>query len=76
MKPISAYLGNQLEIVDTYRAGWFFRSSQGTLIWPGQKYVKVSRFWDSTGKLPLKHVFWDYYYTPSEYTFYCLQNSN
>ena len=76
MKPVSAYIGNQLTMVEEGRAWWFFKSTTGTLFWPGQKYIKVTRYWDSTGKLPLKHVSWEYYYTPAEYTLHCLQNLN
>jgi len=72
MKPISAYVGNPQEKVEEKRAWWFKRTGSGKLLWPGDKYVLVKRFFDDMGRPPIKNLSWDRIYTTKEYTVYLL----
>ena len=72
MKPISAYVGSPKETAEEKRAWWFKRSGKGRLIYPGEKYVLVKRFFDDMGRPPMKGLSWDRIYTPKEYTVYLL----
>lgn len=72
MKHIGAYLGSPQETANEFTALWFKRTGSGKLIWPGQKYVVVKRFYDDMGRPPIKNLSWDRVYTPNEYLLYQL----
>ena len=54
------------------RAFWPKKTASGKRIWPGQKYVVVSVFFDETGRPPIYGMSWDRILTPKEYTVYLL----
>jgi hypothetical protein len=55
------------------RAWWWKRTASGKLIWPGQMYVVVQRYYDNMGRPPIHGLSWDRIYTPNEYLVYQLK---
>jgi hypothetical protein len=74
MKHVSYYVGNPQEKIEEKRAWWFKRTGSGKLLWPGNKYILVKRFFDDMGRPPIKNLSWDRIYTPNEYLISVLKN--
>lgn len=71
MKAMS--LGHTTEQVEEKRAWWFKTTQSGKFILPGQKYVRVRRYFPVLGDHPGESLSLDVNFTPKEYTLHLLK---
>lgn len=71
MKHVSAYF-DKVEQAEEKFAWWPVRTSfSNKFLWL-KKYVKLSVYYDDSGRPPIKDLNWTLIYTPKEYTMYLL----
>jgi len=66
-------LGHTAELVEERRAWWFKTTRSDKIIFPGQKYVRVRRYFPVLGDEPSASLSLDENFTPEEYTLHLLK---
>ena len=53
--------------ISTRRCYWWMKVDSGRLLWPGMKYVRIEKYYDTELSNPIRSNTWVFYYTPNEY---------